>query len=236
MALPMRGAKPVESFPSMLGDSIRRRRRPTGPAPQRAAGTGPRRREFSFRWWHWLGLAVVVVGLSFLGGYVLATRVFFPPPVTAGVGVAVPDLHGLERSEAERTIEALGLEVGQVTEVAHRRESVGRVVAQEPVPEQQLRPGAQVSFAVSAGAPAVRVPPVTGLGVETARGLLETAGFEVMVRPVRTTGRRDVVVRTEPAPGTLARLPAAVTLVVNLGPEEEPVDSPAPVPEAPIWP
>jgi eukaryotic-like serine/threonine-protein kinase len=180
-------------------------------------------------WLKWTGLALLVLLGSFAVGYLLATRLLFPRPDTVGGGVAVPSLYGEEREAAERTLTALGLRVGTVTEVASMRVRSGRVVAQEPIPEQHLRPGAEVSLAVSSGSPAVRVPPVMGLGERTARELLEAAGFEVGVREVRggavAPGR---VLGTEPQAGEVVRLPAEITLVVIVGREDiEPVDSPA---------
>lgn len=181
---------------------------------------------------------MVVVG--FAVGYFLATQVFFPRPETAGAGVEVPALYGLDRAAAERALRERGLEVGEVVTLASVRSAAGRVLAQTPIAEQQLRPGAAVALVVSEGPPEVRVPPVAGLGPVTARGLLEAAGFDVAIQEVRTGGARDVVVRTEPAAGERVRLPASLTMVVNLGPEivepVEPVDSPGAVPGWPEWP
>jgi eukaryotic-like serine/threonine-protein kinase len=233
----------------MLGDSIRRRRR----APVR--GKGPGRDEGADRderpprggepdagtvpeWLKWTGLALAVLVLSFGLGYVAAAHLLFPRPETAGAGVAVPPLYGLERAEAERTLAGLGLRLGAVTEVASLRAREGRVVAQEPLPEQQLRPGGQVSLAVSAGPPEARVPPMTGLGERSARHLLEAAGFEVDVRQVRSGGvAPGRVLRTEPAAGDVVRLPGPVALIVNVGPEvAEPADSPVSDPGPAEWP
>ncbi len=244
----------------MLGDSIRRRRGPPGrPAPRkgsggggpadepgarpakkagRARGTG--RWDEARKWALWAAIAVGVLFFGFGAGYLLATRVFFPPPETAGVGVSVPSLYGLDRGDAERSLREVGLAAGDVTEVENARVRAGQVVAQEPLPEQQLRPGAQVSFAVSMGPPEARVPPVAGLGRETALLLLGTAGFDVTVQELHD---RDVppgrVLGTEPGAGATAHLPAAVALVVSLGPEEvvEPVDTvPPDEPVPPVWP
>lgn len=238
----------------MLGDSIRRRRpkrsRPgekgrPGRKGTRARGGGEDGggRFASLGWLKWLGVAVAVLLVSFAGGYLLATVVVFPPPETAGAGVPVPSLYGMDRDAAEQRLRGVGLAVGPVTEIASGRTAAGRVIAQEPVPEQQLRPGARVSLAVSAGSPTVRVPPVTGLRGPTARDLLEAAGFEVTVQTVRMPGPSEAVVRSEPAAGTVVRLPTAITIIVNLGPEEPeapddlvPIDSPGVAPVEPAWP
>lgn len=234
----------------MLGDSLRRRRTgrrleplvdetPDAEAPRRPAGG----RAAAVTWAAWAGMAVLVLSASFVVGYLLATHLLFPRPETAGTGIPVPRLYGLEVEEAARTLSSVGLEVGPVTELANERAEAGRVLAQDPVPEQQLRPGATVALAVSAGPPEARVPPLTGLGASTAGGLLEAAGFEVEVQHVRTAAvPPNAVVRTEPGAGSLVRLPADVTLVVSAGaPEPEPADptDPDDPPDAPApssWP
>jgi beta-lactam-binding protein with PASTA domain len=237
----------------MLGDSIRRRRpgsrpgsereeqeRPARPGRARAKGGGDR-----FPWLTWVGIAALVLLGSFGLGYILATQLVFPRPDTAGAGVAVPSLYGLERESAQEALQRLGLEVGTITEVASLRVRAGRVVAQDPVPEQQLRPGAAVSLAVSTGPPSVRIPPVLGLPAATAQDLLTAAGFEVEVTQVRTGSvGPGLAVRTEPEGGTVVRLPATVALMVSAGPEtvepeepaDPPLDSPAPAPAPDAWP
>jgi eukaryotic-like serine/threonine-protein kinase len=238
----------------MLGDSIRRRHpsRPPRPAPRPEPGDPagqpaakdrterpPRPgAQAGFPWWGWGIAAAVVLVLSFLGGYLLATRVVFPPPQTAGAGIPVPELYGMQQATAESALAALGLEVGPVTAVASLRDETGRVVAQDPVPGQQLRAGASVGLAVSAGPPEVVVPPVAGLRAATARDLLQRAGFEVDGQQVRALGvPTGAVARSEPEAGTTVRLPARIVIQVNVGaPEPELPDSPAPGEPRAGWP
>jgi beta-lactam-binding protein with PASTA domain len=237
----------------MLGDSIRRRRHTRAPGAGvdtldvegRAAGSPPARPHpgapgsTARRWLTWIGIALLVLVTSFGIGYALASQLLFPRPETAGVGIAVPSLYGMEMASAERALAAVGLRVGTVTELASVRVRAGRVVAQEPIPDQQLRPGGEVSLAVSQGAPEARVPPVAGLGGITAQRLLESAGFEVSTREVRSGGAAPGrVVRTEPEAGQVVRLPATLTLMVNVGPEEmHPTESPVADTGAPaVWP
>ena len=94
----------------------------------------------------------------------------------------------------------------------------GQVVAQSPVPGQQLRPGATVDLVLSGGPPALGVPSVEGLGASSARTLLEEAGFDVAVQQVPAQVPAGAVSRTDPPPGTALTLPATVTLFVSLGP------------------
>lgn len=213
----------------MLGESLRRRHpSPSEKAPEEAPeqapgrpGGGPR-----FTWVHGLLAAVVILIGSFGVGYLLSTQVLFPRPETAGTGIAVPSLYGESRAEAEAAVREAGLAVGEVEELASAETEVGRVLAQDPLPGQQLRPGAAVSFAVSGGPPELRVPPVTGMAPGTARDLLESVGFQVSLRQVEALDvPPGLVAGTEPEAGTARRLPTAVTLLVSV---EAPSDSLAP--------
>ncbi|NIP82037.1 MAG: PASTA domain-containing protein, partial [Gemmatimonadetes bacterium] len=113
-----------------------------------------------------------------------------------------------------------------VRELAHGDTDPDRVVGQTPVAGQQLRKGASVSFAVSAGPPEPRVPPVSGLSVGMARELLERVGFAVEVTQNRSTDvPGGVVDHTDPPAGAPRPLPSTVTLVVSAG---TPADSASP--------
>lgn len=204
----------------MLGDSLRRRRSQSPAAPKRAKKPRrPRGRGWpSFSWLRWLGYAVLVLVASFGIGYLLSTLVLFPRPETAGAGIEVPRLYGLERTRAEETLREAGFAAGPVMELASMETEPGRVLAQDPIPGQQLRRGASVSYAISSGPPELRVPPVTGLTAGAARELLEAGGFEVEIEQVRTAAAPEgTVMRTDPEGGSPQRLPARVSLVIAVG-------------------
>lgn len=160
---------------------------------------------------------------SFLIGYLLSTYVLFPAPDTAGTGIAVPDLYGSAREQAEGRLVEAGLTVGRTELLASSAVPEGHVIAQSPIEGQQLRPGAAVDLTLSAGPPELRVPPVAGLSAATARSLLEEAGFSVDVRQIPSEERAGVIAHTDPPAGTPATLPAAITVYVSAGPPQ--VDS-----------
>lgn len=201
----------------MLGDSLRRRREAPGSGTGRPVRAARGRRRFGVL--HWLLAALVILLGSFGAGYLISTQLLFPKPETAGTGIAVPDLYGTDRAEAERRLAEAGLTVGTVTEMVSAQAEPGRVLAQDPVPGQQLRNGGAVSVAVSTGAAEVRVPPISGLDAVVAQELLQNAGLSVEVRQERTADApKGAVVGTDPASGTVVQLPAVVTLLVSAGP------------------
>lgn len=212
----------------MLGDTLRRRT--TAPPPRQAPAQKPARGRPLPSWARWLVAAVVILLGSFGIGYLLSTQVLFPAPETAGTGVSVPELYGMDREEAEGAVVAAGFGIGRVELLASTDVPAGQVVAQSPIAGQQLRRGAAVDLTLSAGPPELLVPPVEGLGVGTARDLLRESGFTVDVKQVPAQTAEGAVARMDPAPGARVRLPATITLFVSLGP---PRIDPVPPPAAP---
>ncbi len=144
--------------------------------------------------------------------------VLFPPPETAGTGIPTPSLYGETREAAQRALASAGLELGEVSELASVDTERGRVLAQDPIPGQELRRGGTVSIALSGGPPALVIPPVTGMSLGTARALLETLGFDVAEQlSDEARAPEGTVVATEPEAGSRRPLPAVVTLVVSRG-------------------
>ncbi len=208
----------------MLGDSIRRRRRHLESAPPRPVGAAPR-----LRWSRWILSGLAAVLLSFGTGYVVAVQVLFPAPVEpVGDAAAAPRLTGKELTDAQAQVEALGLAVGRVRWLPHPEESAGTVIAQDPLPGQRLRPGAEVRLAVSSGRAQTAVPDVVGLPYELAAQLGRRLGFEVNRRTEVASGPEGVVLRVEPRPGTERVLPASITLIVSTKPPSVPESVPPP--------
>jgi beta-lactam-binding protein with PASTA domain len=192
----------------VLGDSVRRRQ-------------SPRRLSEPSRPPRWKPLLIALpfaITLPFLIGYLIATRLVFPPPQVGSAGVAVPDLVGRSAEEAQRTLVAAGLGELQATELPHPSAPNGQIVAQSPLPGQQLRSGTPVQVALSAGRPRGIVPDLQGFSVERAELMLHRSGFSgarVEEESPMAAGR---VLRTDPAAGVELVLPASVTLVVSSGP------------------
>lgn len=203
----------------MLGETLRRRHPEPAPRPPRPPRPRSDRRR-RLTWGRWLLAALIILVGSFVTGYLLSTLVLFPAPERAGTGIAVPDLYGAAREEAEGTLVEAGLSVGRVELLASLDAPAGQVIAQSPVPGQQLLPGASVDLTLSGGPPEVGVPAVQGLGASTARTLLEEAGFDVAVQQIPSEAPAGAVSRTDPAPGVPVTLPTTVTLFVSLGPPQ----------------
>jgi hypothetical protein len=199
----------------MLGESVRRRQRSGRSAHGKP---GPRGRRS--KWRPLMFVVPIALVLPFIIGYFVAVYVLFPPPPAevAGTGIAVPNLVGSSAADARRALVTAGLGDLLVTELPHPTAAAGQVIAQSPLPGQQLRGGAAVRVALSAGRPEVVTPDVYGYSAERAESLLRRAGFDVQRLDEESTLAAGRVIRTEPSPGQLLGLPAVITLVVSSGP------------------
>jgi hypothetical protein len=197
----------------VLGDSVRRRQGP----PRRPADDYVQAAPLDRRWKFWIA-ALLALALPFGIGYAVAVRVLFPPPAVVEAGIPVPRLVGQSLEAAQRSVVEAGLGAIETSELPSLTATVGTVIAQSPLPGQQLRPSAPVRVAVSAGLPRVLVPDVLGFPVERAASLLVRLGFEVQRTDSVSAADAGRVIDINPAPGSRIALPARIAIVVSLGP------------------
>jgi hypothetical protein len=197
----------------LLGDSVRKRRggrtKRSQPAGAPASGTRWTRK-------HWLAV-LAALALPFGMGYLLAVLVIFPPLPVAGDGIAVPELVGKRVAEAQREMDALGLGALETTPLPSPDADEGAIMAQSPLPGQQLRAGAHVRVSVSSGRPRVLVPDVVGFPIERAAALLSRLGFTVQRVDEDSPVERGRVLGVDPGPGAQLQLPARVSVRVSTG-------------------
>ncbi len=107
------------------------------------------------------------------------------PPAPEPEPATVPDVVGLEQTEAVRALQQAGLESS--VQLVPSEEPQSRVVAQAREPGASLERGDAVQINVSTGpepAPNSAIPDVVGRGEQEARDQLRAAGFRVQVLKV----------------------------------------------------
>jgi eukaryotic-like serine/threonine-protein kinase len=165
-----------------------------------------------------IGLRLVGIAIAaFVVGYAFATVVFFRDGAREQF-VAVPDLRGMQEARARSVANDLGLEFEVANALPHPETAAGALLAQTPLPGQEVRPGTAVRVIVSAGRERARVPDVAHLGTEQARNLLERMGFTVRTTEVPHASTAGRLVELRPAPGTQVLLPTELEMVVSSGP------------------
>lgn len=167
-----------------------------------------------------LALRVVAVGLvAFAAGYLLTTVLVFPGFGRRAI-VTVPDLRGRTLAAARELASDAGLGVERGDSLHHATAPAGSVLAQSPLPGQEVTRGAVVRLTLSAGRERRPVPQVDDLTAEQAETLLGRTGFAVRVRRVLSDRAAGRVLGVNPAAGTALPVAATVELLVSAGPPE----------------
>lgn len=97
--------------------------------------------------------------------------------VSEGVDrTAIPAVVGLARDDAERTLRAAGLVLGEVTEQTSDS-ARGIVLLSTPASGVAVPKGTRIAVVVSGGPGQVSLPDVIGRGLDGARGLIEQIGL-----------------------------------------------------------
>jgi eukaryotic-like serine/threonine-protein kinase len=176
------------------------------------ATTPPPRRH---AWWY-VGLAAaVLVVLGVLGA---AAWALFGADQNK---VNVPDLRGKSVEQAQSTLEALGLVLGEQTPQPSDQPR-NTVIAQNPPPETQVTAGDTVDITVSSGPEQVEVPPVVGLTQSAAISTIQGADLKVKIKNKPSDQPAGQVLGSQPPEGTLVDVGSTVTLVVSTGEVEVP--------------
>jgi beta-lactam-binding protein with PASTA domain len=148
--------------------------------------------------------------------------------------VAVPDVEGRSRDEAERLLRDAGLQPA-VTEQEDAAADAGTVLDQDPAAGTRVAQGRTVNLVVARPPAEVPVPGVIDETEEDAVGTLEDAGFDVDVEetPAETPDEDGIVLEQDPDPETPRPRGSEVTIMVGrFEPEAipEPTASPEPTP------
>ncbi|SDS86231.1 serine/threonine protein kinase [Nocardioides scoriae] len=162
-------------------------------------------------------LALLVLAL------VAAALVFLPRLLDTGAQqVQVPSVTGMTRAQAERTIQAQGLEVGEVTESENDQVARNRVISQSPQAGDPADAGSAVDYEVSLGPPDLTLPDVVGDDKDSAAATLRQEGVRVVLSERNADDPTDQVVEMQPPAGTDVAPGSRVTLFWSDGPEQVP--------------
>jgi beta-lactam-binding protein with PASTA domain len=135
--------------------------------------------------------------------------------------VAVPDLTGMTRSQAESALSYVGLVRGSIYNVYSDTIPVGEVLGQDPAPGTMLLPGGVVSLSLSRGPQPVAVPDLTGMTQEQVSAALVEAGlhWQQLTYVYHPTVPDGLVLSQTPAPGTLILPGSDVSVTMSKGPQ-----------------
>ncbi|MDF2978647.1 MAG: Serine/threonine protein kinase PrkC, regulator of stationary phase [Actinomycetospora sp.] len=133
--------------------------------------------------------------------------------------VQVPDLVGQTATEAQASVQRLGLSLAPVPQQREVDDStqVGRVLSQDPAAGQFLAPGTPVLLTIGRQRETLRVPDVVNQDRATATRTLEGVGLRVTVSEVDDGREAGTVVDTSPGAGATVPRNSQITLEVSRG-------------------
>ncbi len=134
--------------------------------------------------------------------------------------VSVPDVVGMTQNEAESTIVAAGLSVGNISHQCSDTVPEGHVVSQDPTASTSVAPGCSVDLVISNGPEPVSVPDVVGMAQGEAEPAIVSVGLSVgnVTRQYSDSVPADHVVSQNPSSGSSVAPGSGVDLVISDGP------------------
>lgn len=151
---------------------------------------------------------------AFVVGYGITVLAFSTARGPADVAL-VPDVRDLTLDEAERALDDSGLNLEVGDSLPNPNTPEGAVLAQSPLPGEEVSPSTSVRVIVSTGEPELLVPGVESMPVGLATRALEAVGFAVTVEEVEGEGEPGRVIDADPDVGTPLPLLATVHLRVG---------------------
>ncbi len=132
--------------------------------------------------------------------------------------VAVPDVVGKQKTQAEAILKEKELGMTVVAEVESRKE-IGTVLAQDPGAGEKVPKGTKVNVTLSKGPPLTVVPEITGLLAGEAEKILKEAGVGIKVAEKReSTKPEGTVLDQDPEANQKVPKGSTVQVVVSKGP------------------
>ncbi len=165
----------------------------------------------------WVLLALLVVGLI-AAAYFVWPRLFESPPEQ----VQPPDVSGMTEAAARQALGEDGFTLAPIETATSDTVRQGRVISQDPGPEDFVDPGAEVTLVISEGKPQVQVPSVVGLKRGDAADQLRNQQLKVTQTETESDEPKGEVVRTDPAAGAMVGEGSTVTIFYSDGPERVP--------------
>ncbi|KPK69820.1 hypothetical protein AMJ87_09865 [candidate division WOR_3 bacterium SM23_60] len=160
-----------------------------------------------------------VIFAFFVIGIVIANFLIMPSIVRMGKETLVPNVCNISLDEALENLKQKKLE-GIVIERRHDHIiEEGRIIVQEPLPGARVKAGRIINLTVSLGPQTIKIPFLTGIGVDKGRSILQRLGLGIKsVEWVFSDSiARTIIIKTVPPPESELTKGDAVTIIVSKG-------------------
>ncbi|MFD3509961.1 Stk1 family PASTA domain-containing Ser/Thr kinase [Nocardia sp. NPDC058666] len=138
---------------------------------------------------------------------------------TGPTQVQLPRLIGMNRADAERQLNAIGLQMDpNVVRQPSSTADIDKVIAQEPSAGIKVDIDRLIIVTIGGGPEEIRVPQVVGQDISVAKpNLVDGAGFKVEVQEVKSAQPKGQVLATSPGGGSNAEKGSTITVQVSAG-------------------
>ncbi len=159
--------------------------------------------------------------LGLVAALVVFNLAVMPRFVRHEAEVAMPDVRGKPRAEAERILESLALAVRDTVTRVTLDVPRGVVIDQKPAAGSSIKPERGVRLVLSSGRDEMKVPGLVGQSLRFVQMSLLDEGYQVgdVVRTPSLDVSRDFVIASDPPAGTAVEPGQRVHLLVSDGPE-----------------
>ena len=136
--------------------------------------------------------------------------------------ISVPSLVGMNQSEANKSLESLGLDLEIIEEVFSEDIPKGRIIASKPGGGGKISPDEKVGLILSKGQERILVPQLKGLTPDVASSQLSTLGLTVgeINESFDMQIAAGYVISTDPKESSAVKRKAIVNLIVSKGIEQ----------------
>ncbi|MCH7877909.1 MAG: PASTA domain-containing protein [candidate division Zixibacteria bacterium] len=151
--------------------------------------------------------------------FVMFDHLVMPLVIRQGSAFELPNIVGMERSEAEEVLEKLGLKLNVTSEEYNPSFRDGAVLSQYPLSGTRVKSGRGIKVVTSLGEKDIIIPQITGVSVRQAKLDLETVGLRIgeISWTYTDTLPEKLVVFAFPGPGDTVSIGSRVNVLVNRG-------------------
>jgi len=170
-----------------------------------------------------------IILISFLAGFIIVNYLIMPVVVGKGEDVPVPALIGLDLKNAQRVIKSNGLifdVAGYQYDTLYQK---GKVIFQDPKPDNILKKGRKVSVIISLGAKSYTMPYIQGIPLEDGLAVLKKMNINNGINKIYTSSDsipRDYIVSTIPKSDETIAPGSMITIFVSKGSESDTLQMP----------
>ncbi|BCJ85128.1 Stk1 family PASTA domain-containing Ser/Thr kinase [Effusibacillus dendaii] len=187
-------------------------------------------------WRKWLRVLGIAIGVLVLGGVATTAGYMLMTKVLAGQEVTMPKVVGMTREQAIDELKKFGFKESNIQfqelkdpgDVNRPPFEAGKVFAQDPESNKQVKNTRTVTLKISTGADTILMPNVTNRKVEEAKNELAALHWDVNSVKIIEEARKDVdkgIVFAQNPPAQVVLIPGKtqIELHVSTGPAQKPV-------------